>query len=87
VVETLREIGREPRSVERVLAQDERKIAVGDVEQLDEIVLDLDVVVRAREAETRRRLDDAARGRVELADESAKINRHGTRGLRGWCWC
>ena len=53
-----------------------REIAVGGVEQLHEIVLDLDVVVRARETEARRRLDRAARRVIELADEGAKIDGH-----------
>src|SRR5204862_4292858 len=80
VIETLREIGRETRAVDRVLPKDEREVAVGRVEKLREVVLDLDVVMRAGEAQSSRRLDGAARRRVELGDESTKIDGHKNEG-------
>ena len=77
VVQALRQIRREARSIDRVLPQDERAIAIGRVEQLHEEVLDLDVVVRSRQAQPRRRFDGAARRGVELGDESSEVDRHG----------
>ena len=43
---------------------------------LHEKMLDLDVVMRAREAESRGGFDGAARRVVQLADESSKIDGH-----------
>ena len=71
VVEAPREIRDESRPLDAVMAQDERQIIVGGVERLQQKMLDLDVVVRARQAQAGRRLDGIAGIVVELADECA----------------
>ena len=79
MVETLGEVGGEPRPIQRVVLHDEREVGVGDVEQFDEEMLDLDVVVRAREAKSSRAFEGATRGGVQLTDEGAQVDGHG-----GW---
>src|ERR1043166_9956439 len=82
VIERPGEIARQPRSVDRVLLEHEREIGIRDVEELHEVVLDLDVVVRTRETQPSRALDGAARRGVQLTDEGPQVARHeSARGL------
>ena len=53
LVETAREIAGEPGFVDTKLLEDARKIAIGDVKKLEKKMLELDVVVGARQAKAR----------------------------------
>ena len=76
LVEALRQLRRQPRPVDAELLEDRREVAVGGVEQLHEVVLDLDVVVRAGQAQAGRRFDGAPRRVIQLADEGSEIDSH-----------
>src|SRR5690606_15397343 len=78
IVEARGQLAREPRAVDLVVLQDVRAVAVRRVEQLHQVVLDLDVVVRAREAQPRRRFDRAPGLVVQLPDQRSQVHVHGS---------
>src|SRR5262249_53809306 len=55
---------------------DGHEIAITLIEQLEQIMLNLDVIVRPRETESRGGLQRATRGGIELADEGSQIDSH-----------
>ncbi len=75
-VEAAREIAGETRFVHAKLFKDARKIAVGDVEELEKKMFDLDVVVSARQTKTGGGLEGIPGGVVQLADQTFQICRH-----------
>ena len=75
-VEAARQVVREPGAVHLEVFEDVRRVGVAGVEQLQEEVLDLDVVVRARETQPRGALEGAARLIVQLADQTPEIHVH-----------
>src|SRR5690606_4295703 len=70
------QLARQPRPIHLVVFQDVRAVAVRRVQQLQQIVLYLDVVVRAREAEPRRRLDRAPGLMIQLPDQRPQVYAH-----------
>src|SRR2546428_13505980 len=64
------------------MLEDEREIPVARVERLEQKMLDLHVVVRAREAQPRGGLECVPRGGVQLADQASKIDGHGVLALK-----
>ena len=77
LVQAAREVRREPRAIDLELLEDGGAIAIARVEQLHEIVLDLDVVVGARQTQPGCCLEGVARLVVELADQASEIHVHG----------
>ena len=76
MIEALRQLRRQPRPVDAVLLENRRDVAVGIVEQLHQIMLNLDVIVRARQAEARRGFHGAPSRVIQLADEGSEIDSH-----------
>src|SRR3989442_6173596 len=64
------------------MLEDEREIAVARIERLEKKMLDLHVVVRAREAQPRGGLECVPRRGVQLADQAAKIDGHSVLALK-----
>src|SRR5690606_40472942 len=69
---------RQARPVHAELLEDQRGVGITGVEQLHEVVLDLDVVVGAGEAESGGGLDGAASRVVQLPDQPLEIDAHHT---------
>ncbi len=66
----------ETRFVDAVLLEDESDIVVGAIDCLHEVMLDLDVVVRARDAETCCSFEGATSCVVQFADQRFQIQAH-----------
>src|SRR3989442_11892112 len=64
------------------MLEDEREIAVARIERLEKKMLDLHVVVRAREAQPRGGLECVPRRGVQLADQASKIDGHSVLALK-----
>ena len=76
-VERPHEVLREPRLVDLEAAQDPVEVGVRRLAELEEQVLDVDVVVRPRQAEPGRPLEGVAAGVVQSADEGLQVHAHG----------
>ena len=74
-VERAVEVDREPRLVHLVVTQDRRDVAIRGIGQLYEPMLDLDIVVGAREGEARGGLEGAPARLVQPSHQCFKINR------------
>src|SRR5690606_30628295 len=70
------QLARRPRAMDLLVPQDVRAVGVRRVEQLHQVVLDLDVGVRAREAEPRRRFDRVPGLVVQLPDQRPQVHAH-----------
>ena len=70
------------RAVDLEVAEDARQVVGAGVEQLHQKVLDLDVVVGSREAESRGVFHCAAHGVIQFADQRFQIHAHGRYLLR-----
>ena len=64
----------QPRRIDLELAQQGRQIGVGDLQQLEQPVLDLDVIVRPRQAQARRALQRAAAGVIQFSNQRFEID-------------
>lgn len=60
--------------IDLIVAQDRRQIGVGQIEQLDQPVLYLDIIMAAREGEPGGSLQSASTCRVQLSNQ--RINWH-----------
>ena len=69
-IETARKIAGEPGFVDAKLFEDAWQIAIRDIEELEEEMFDLDVIMSARQAETRRGFESVPSGIVEFSDQT-----------------
>jgi hypothetical protein len=76
LIQAARQLGREARFVHFEMLQDGRQIRAARIQQLHQIVLHLDVIVRARKAQTGRGFQRVARGIVQLPDQRPEIHWH-----------
>ena len=69
MIEGLRQLAGHPAAIDAVMAEDFREIGVGRLQELDQPVLDLDVVIGARQAHTRGAFERPPAGVVQFGHQ------------------